>query len=356
MDAVEEVLDSCHALMDHGVDRYQRPSRCPGQGARRARRASARSTRSASSTTSGARCRAAAQSATPRQARRFPAEPRGEHPVLHREERAAARAVAARDRAHRAQDRAVLLSAAPDPGDERRLGDVLALHAAQPPVRRSGCVDRRLHDRVPAQSHTNVVYAAAASTSRGYSGINPYALGFAMMQRHPPHLRAARPTRTAHWFPRSRRHATGASRWTSRCATSRTRSFIAQYLSPRLIRDFRLFAVADHDGKAELEVDSIHDDQGYRRVRRMLAEQYKRENMLPDIQVARYERDGDRSLTLRNQIFRGRPLAEDEANEVLRHLGRLWGFPCGSRLSMPKVGSTAIASGVPEPWSGLSFA
>ena len=74
-------------------------------------------------------------------------------------------------------------------------------------------------------------------------------------------------------------------------------SFIAQYLSPRLIREFRLFVVADHVGKAELEVDSIHDEHGYRRVRRMLADQYKRENMLPEIQVTRYERDGDRSLT-----------------------------------------------------------
>ena len=104
-------------------------------------------------------------------------------------------------------------------------------------------------------------------------------------------------------------------------------SFIAQYLSPRLIRDLRLFVVADHVGEAELEVDSIHDEHGYRRVRRMLADQYKRENRLPDIQVARYERDGDRSLTLRNPVFRGRPLPEEETDEVLRHLGRLWGFP-----------------------------
>ena len=48
-------------------------------------------------------------------------------------------------------------------------------------------------------------------------------------------------------------------------------SFIAQYLSPKLIRDFRLFAVADHAGEAELEVDSIHDEHGYRRVRQLLA-------------------------------------------------------------------------------------
>ena len=53
----------------------------------------------------------------------------------------------------------------------------------------------------------------------------------------------------------------------------------------------------------------------------------RRENMLPEIQVTRYERDTDRSLLLRNPIFRGRPLREEEADQVLRHLGRLWGFP-----------------------------
>ena len=59
----------------------------------------------------------------------------------------------------------------------------------------------------------------------------------------------------------------------------------------------------------------------------MLADQHKRENRLPDIQVTRYDRDSDRSLTLRHQLYRGRPLDGDESSEVLRHLGRLWGFP-----------------------------
>jgi hypothetical protein len=37
VDAVEELLDSCHALMNHGVDRYRRPSRkLAGAGAGRA--------------------------------------------------------------------------------------------------------------------------------------------------------------------------------------------------------------------------------------------------------------------------------------------------------------------------------
>lgn len=58
----------------------------------------------------------------------------------------------------------------------------------------------------------------------------------------------------------------------------------------------------------------------------MLASQYRRDNMQPAIQVVRYERHGDRSLTLRHDIMRGRPLRDKETEEVLRHLWRLWGF------------------------------
>jgi stage V sporulation protein R len=173
-------------------------------------------------------------------------------------------------------------------------------------------------------SHTNVVTQRGFDQD-GYRGMNPYALGFSMMSdirrmcEHPT-------AEDREWFP-----DLAGSDWRKSLDFAmrnfKDESFIAQYLSPRLIRDFHLFVVADHVGKAELEVDSIHDEHGYKRVRRMLAEQYKRENQLPEIQVVRYDRDADRSLLLRNQIYRGRPLVEDEANEVLRHLGRLWGFP-----------------------------
>ncbi len=102
-------------------------------------------------------------------------------------------------------------------------------------------------------------------------------------------------------------------------------SFIGQFLSPQVIREFHLFAVADHQDNDYLQIDSIHNDDGYRRVRKLLAQQYNRDNQLPDIQVVNYQRDGDRSLTLRHQLHRGRPL-NDDRGEVLRHLFRLWGF------------------------------
>ena len=46
---------------------------------------------------------------------------------------------------------------------------------------------------------------------------------------------------------------------------------------------------------------------------------------VPDVQVVRFDRDGDRSLTLRHLRRRGRPLTE-ATSEVLAHMRRLWGF------------------------------
>ena len=183
------------------------------------------------------------------------------------------------------------------------------------------------------QSHTNVV-TQRGFDERGYSGMNPYALGFAMMQdlrricEHPE-------PEDRRWFP-----DIAGGDWMKvldfAMRNFKDESFIGQYLSPKLIREFHLFAVADHQSNSHLEIDSIHDDAGYARVRRLLAEQNKRDTILPDIQVSRYERDGDRSLVLQHQRLRDRALDTAEAREVLRHLARLWGF----RVKLEAVNET----------------
>ena len=166
----------------------------------------------------------------------------GEHPLLRREVLAEARAVAARAGAHRAQARAVFLSAGPDQGDERGLGDVLALHDPQPAAR-EGPGRRRLHARVPEEPHQRHRPAGVRLAS-ATAGINPYALGFAMFSD----LRRICETPDAEdraWFP-----DIAGSDWRKTLDFAmrnfKDESFIAQYLSPRLIREFHLFAVADH--------------------------------------------------------------------------------------------------------------
>ena len=72
------------------------------------------------------------------------------------------------------------------------------------------------------QSHTNVVYQPPFYHSRAYSGINPYALGFAMY-RDIRRICESPTEEDRRWFP----EIAGSDwrrPWISRCATSRTRA------------------------------------------------------------------------------------------------------------------------------------
>jgi stage V sporulation protein R len=316
--AVEEVLDACHALMPHGVDRYRRPAALTLKARRHGSR-SAKPTASGSSTTCGARFRNRRPVERPRGARGS-RRPAGKYPLLHREILAEARALAARAGAHRAEAGPILLSASPDQGDERRLGDVLALHDPQS-VAREGVGRRRLHARIPEEPHQR--RCPAGFRFEGLQRAQSVRAGVRDVPRFKAHLRGA-DAEDREWFPQ----LVGTD-WKATLDFAmrnfKDESFIAQYLSPRLIREFHLFAVADHVAEDTLHVDCIHDERGYRRVRKLLAQQHAQELRVPDVQVVRYDRDGDRSLTLRHIRRRGRPLTEATA-EVVLHLRRLWGF------------------------------
>jgi stage V sporulation protein R len=102
-------------------------------------------------------------------------------------------------------------------------------------------------------------------------------------------------------------------------------SFVGQFLPPKLMREFRLFAITDDDKQTELEVSAIHDESGYCRVPDSLARQYDLGSREPNIQVWNANTRGDRALTLRHFQHNDQPL-DDSAQEVLRHVARLWGF------------------------------
>jgi len=172
------------------------------------------------------------------------------------------------------------------------------------------------------QSHTNVV-AQPPYNSPYYSGINPYTLGFAMMcdiKRI-----CEDPTdEDKQWFP-----DIAGSNWLTTLDFAmrnfKDESFIAQFLSPKLMRDLRLFAVLDDDTKNTLEITAIHDESGYKNLRRALVEQYNLGSREPNIQVYNVDLRGDRSLTLCHTQHNRKPLS-DSTEEVLKHVMRLWGF------------------------------
>ncbi|MEZ9369192.1 SpoVR family protein [Pseudomonadota bacterium] len=172
------------------------------------------------------------------------------------------------------------------------------------------------------QSHTAVV-AQPAYNSPHYSGINPYALGFNMfvdIRRICEH-----PTEEdKRWFPEI-----AGSDWlttvTFAMENFKDESFISQYLSPKVMRDFKLFSVLDDDSCNRLSISAIHDDSGYHLIREKLSQQYNLSNLEPNIQVQQVKVNGDRSLTLRYIPNKRIPLSHSH-EEVLKHLHRLWGF------------------------------
>lgn len=172
------------------------------------------------------------------------------------------------------------------------------------------------------QSHTNVVYQPPYN-SNWYSGINPYALGFAMW-RDIRRISEAPDAEDRAWFP-----DLAGRDWRENFEFAmhnfKDESFIAQFLSPRLMREFRLFSVQDDDRQTRLQVDAIHDEQGYRELRQKLAEQYNLGNSDPNIQVWNVDVHGDRSLTLRHFVHQRRPLS-GQHEAVLEQVARLWGF------------------------------
>ena len=172
------------------------------------------------------------------------------------------------------------------------------------------------------QSHTNVV-SQPAFDSPHFNGINPYALGYSMMMD----IRRICESPTdedREWFP----DLAGTS-WRKgldfAMRNFKDESFIGQYLSPRLIREMKLFCVLDDDQEEMLEIAAIHDERGYRQVRHALGDQYNLGSQQPNIQVYNVNRRGDRSLTLRHTQYARRPIHES-GSEVLKHLARLWGF------------------------------
>ena len=322
LDAVEELLDSCHALMNHGVDRYRRPSRkslAQELAARKDREAYAQlQVNEMWRTLPPPKAGRAADEAEA--ARRFPEEPQENllyfieknAPLLEPWQREVVRIVRKVAQYFYPQRQTQVMNEGWATFWHHHLLNTM--------------YDRgHLSDGVMIEwlkSHTNVVYQPPVG-HKAYNGINPYALGFALytdIKRI-----CEKPTEEdRQWLP-----GIAGADWLETIDHAmrnfKDESFIGQYLSPKLMRDFRLFTIVDDEKQKELEVSAIHDEAGYRAVREALSRQYDLGHREPNIQVWSVNLRGDRSLTLRHTQHNDRPLHEG-AQEVVKHVARLWGF------------------------------
>lgn len=175
------------------------------------------------------------------------------------------------------------------------------------------------------KSHTSVVFQPSFD-SKYYSGINPYALGFAMMNDI---VRICdEPTEEdREWFP----HIAGCKdhfnvlkeTW----ANYRDESFIRQYLSPKVMRDMKLFTLKNNTDVNHYVVEHIHNERGYRKLRTMLADEFTLSNKIPAINVWDVNLTGDRELNMNLTVHNGVMLEDGDAALTLKHVANLWGYP-----------------------------
>lgn len=327
---VERVLDAAHALMDHGVNRYQRKRRVSPKSVEQRVRD---------------RLRYAEESyddlwqrTNPLDAPREPdagwreEDPHGMQPVPLPEE----------NLLYFLEKMAPKL--APWKREVLRIVRQVAQYfypQKQTKVMNEGCatyvhyrIMNRLHEKGLLSdggmleflhSHSSVIFQPDFDDKR-YSGINPYALGFEMMTDI--ERICERPTdEDRHWFPLIAGNGDAMGTLKDAWANYRDESFVLQFLSPAVMRRFRMFRLGADEDDADYVVEAIHNERGYHRIRKSLARGYDVALTDPNIQVVEARLDGDRTLVLRHEAIGGRLLDRADAAAVLQHAANLWGYP-----------------------------
>ena len=314
-DAVERTLDALHALRDQGLDRYKRPSRLDS---RRERAEQAKRLHAAQETMRQGEYYSLVpqvrETAAP--AAEFPANP--EENLLYFLEKHAPKL-------------------APWQRELARIVRKIAQYfypQRQTQVMNEGWATfwhhRLINDMYDAgeidqgilleclHSHTNVI------RQQPYSHLNPYALGFAAWNEIK--RVCENPTdEDREYLP----DIAGKDRLETFHDTMhnyRDESFLLQFATPKLVRDFKLMHIVTQAAEDEWTVTATAGAASFKEVRSRLAAAYRLEASIPEISVIRYARDTDRKLLLHHHSYEGRVLVAAQAEQTLAHLRALWGF------------------------------
>lgn len=185
-----------------------------------------------------------------------------------------------------------------------------------------GSIDERFMFEIYA-SHNNVIFQPGFDDKR-FSGINPYALGFAIYQDI--RRMCEEPTKEDElYFP----NLVGKD-WRTETQYAmknfKDDGFIAQYLSPKVIRDFRLFSYRDDKNSDSTLIKQIHDEDGYRNVVDTLSNQHNFCQSLPQLAIVDSNPKGSRELVIQHNIVNKMTLELRDMPKMMAYIKRLWGF------------------------------
>lgn len=155
-------------------------------------------------------------------------------------------------------------------------------------------------------------------------GINVYSLGFRMFQDI--ERICMEPTdEDREWFP----DFAGNGKWletvTWAMENFRDESFVLQFLSPKVIRDYKMFKFEDLTESDVVTITDIHNNLGYANIRQELARMFDISELLPNLQVTKVD-PADRALYISHYSDEQYPLDEKQTTAVLKHIKNIWKF------------------------------
>lgn len=170
---------------------------------------------------------------------------------------------------------------------------------------------------------------------KGYYGVNPYKLGFSIFEdirricEHPTEEDRL-------WFP----DLVGKD-WIKEVKFAaynfKDESFILQYLSPKVMRDLKLFTIHDDEVEKHINITAIHDDDGYKEVRKKLSRAYNHFANIPDVYIEGWDRKRSRTLYM---VFDSPDMKslDDSGNSemTIRYIKELWPFKIVLKITSPE--------------------
>jgi stage V sporulation protein R len=320
---VERVLDACHALMNHGIDHYRKPSKISSrQETERLRKLIASKRENFNEIWKTLPATAKIPEVGPGEEKKFPKEPEENllyfiekfAPTLPPWKREIIRIVRKISQYFYPQGATKVMN--------EGFATFTHYHIINKLFEEGYVNDGFMLEFF--KSHSGVLFQPEYN-SKYYSGLNPYTLGFNIFMDIKRICQE--PTEEdKRWFP----DLIGKD-WLEQVhfvmENFRDDSFILQYLSPKVIRDMKLFTIVDNEQDADYVIGAIHNERGYKKIREQLSTQYDRSFLVPDIQVTKVDLHQTSRLSLTHHIHRDRRLEVETVQATLAHIRYLWGFP-----------------------------
>jgi len=188
-------------------------------------------------------------------------------------------------------------------------------------------MERRGHLSEGAVMEFLQLHTAVAHQAPWLKGFNVYALGYSIF-RDIKRVCLEPTKEDEEWF--RGQDWVGSGKWVETikhaCAEHKSDSWVQQYLSPTVMREFNMFSIEDDECKDYYLVTAIQDERGYRQIRENLAKHFNIGSFIPNIQVEYVDVWDTRAMFLKHDVLNGRMLHSETAEMVLEHTASLWGY------------------------------